>query len=117
AGGTVFVATQNTPDLRTVGVVQAFSAGGCGSSECQPTWTGVNFASGFESSPVVAGGVVFVAKGPASGFPVDSGVFAYDARGCGKPVCRSLVFVQTGPKQFYLGSSLAITGGQIMFGS
>jgi hypothetical protein len=74
-------------------------------------------AAGFESSPVVAGGVVFVGKGPASGVPVDAGVYAFDARGCGAAVCLPLSLTQLGPDQFYLGSSIAVTGGRVMLGS
>ena len=60
-----------------VGVVQAFPAAGCGKPLCKPRWTGINFGFGFESSPAIAGGVVFVAKGPASGVPVDAGVAGF----------------------------------------
>jgi outer membrane protein assembly factor BamB len=118
AGGTLYVSTQATPDPNTVGVVAAYPAAGCGRALCPPRWTGVNFAAGFESSPVVAGGVVFVGKGPASGVPVDAGVYAFDGRGCGGAVvCQPLSLTQLGPDQFYLGSSIAVTGGRVMLGS
>ena len=84
--GTLLVSSQNTPDPNTVGVVAAYSAAGttgCSRGTCQPIWIGVNFGSGFESSPAVAGDVVFVGRAPASGFPVDAGVFAYSVHGCG----------------------------------
>ena len=76
ANGMVFVDAQ--PLLqggRSIGVVEAFDIDGCGAAICEPLWSGINFATGMESSPVVANGVVYVGKGPASGFPVDSGVF------------------------------------------
>jgi outer membrane protein assembly factor BamB len=117
AGDLLFASTQSTPNPNTEGVVAAFPLHGCGAQLCEPLWTGINFGAGFESSPVAAGGLVFVAKGPASGFPVDAGLFAYDVHGCGSAVCDPLAFVQVGPDQFYLSSSPAVTGGQIMFGS
>jgi outer membrane protein assembly factor BamB len=116
--GMVYVASQGTPDPNTEGVVSAFPVQGCGEHLCEPAWTGINFASGFESSPAVAGNIVFVAKGPASGFPVDAGLYAFDVRGCGpSPTCSPIGFVRVGTDQFYLGSSVAIAGGQLMFAS
>jgi hypothetical protein len=116
--GVVFTATQATPQPgQNVGVVQAFPAAGCGKSLCKPTWTGINFASGPESSPSIANGIVFVAKGPASGFPVDVGMYAFDARGCGRIVCRPISFVQANIDGNYLGSTPAIADGMIVFGA
>ncbi len=118
SGTTLYVASQFTlRPFETEGVVTAFDLRGCGASLCQPLWTGVNFASGFESSPVVADGMVYVAKGPASGFPVDVGVFAYDARGCGADVCPPLGFVQVAESGFYLGSPIAVADGHLLFGA
>jgi outer membrane protein assembly factor BamB len=118
SGGVLYATTQATPDPNTVGVVAAFPAAGCGAALCEPIWTAVNFASGFASPPVVAGGVVFVGKGPASGVPVDAAVYAFDARGCGDRVCREpLAFVQLGPDQFYLGSPIAVADGKLFLGS
>jgi outer membrane protein assembly factor BamB len=117
ANGMVYVATQGSPSPRAVGVVTAFDVAGCGRSICQPAWTGINFASGFESSPAIAGDVVFVAKGPASGFPVDAGLYAFDARGCDAKRCSPVGFVQVGDEQFYLGSSVAVAGDQVLFAS
>jgi outer membrane protein assembly factor BamB len=119
ASGIVYVDAQ--PFLRhgtAIGVVEAFDVDGCGKALCFPLWTGINFATGAESSPVVANGVVYVGKGPASGFPVDSGVFSYDADGCGaKTLCLPLGFAQTGEQQFYLASSPAVDGGRVYMGS
>ena len=77
-------------------------------------WTAVNFASGFESPPVVAGGVVFVAKGPASGFPVDEAVLSYPATGCGARICLPLSFTSVGDQQFYLGAPIAIAAHTLL---
>jgi outer membrane protein assembly factor BamB len=102
---------------RSIGVIEAFDLAGCGAAVCQPLWSGINFATGFESSPVVANGVVYIGKGPASGFPVDSGVYAFDAAGCGRDICNPLTFVQTGPEQFYLSSTPAVVNGRVYMGS
>jgi outer membrane protein assembly factor BamB len=117
AGGTVYVDTQASPDPNTVGVVAAYPAAGCGKRECAPLWTGINFASGSGSPPVVVGGVVFVGKGPASGVPVDAGLYAFDAAGCGAVICSPLAFVQLSPDQFYLGAPLAVAGGKVYMAS
>jgi hypothetical protein len=37
----------------------------------------VDFACGLSSEPA-GGGVIFVGKGPASGFPVVAGLYAFD---------------------------------------
>lgn len=116
--GMLFTATQVTPTPgANVGVVQAWPVEGCGKKLCQPAWTGVNFASGFESSPSIVNGIVFVAKGPASGFPVDVGMYAFRARGCGQAVCNPISFVQANIDGNYLGSTPAIADGTIVFGA
>jgi hypothetical protein len=106
--GVLYAGSQSTPDPNTEGVFSAFPAAGCGAKVCRPLWTAVNFASGFESPPVVAGDVVFVAKGPASGFPVDEAVLSYPATGCGAATCTPLSFTSLGTEQFYLGSPIAV---------
>ncbi|HEY7044228.1 MAG TPA: PQQ-binding-like beta-propeller repeat protein [Nocardioidaceae bacterium] len=108
ANGVIYAGSQSTPDPNTIGVFMAFPADGCGAAVCDPLWTAVNFASGFESPPVVSGDVVFVAKGPASGFPVDQAVLSYPADGCGQPTCTWLSFTSLGDQQFYLGSPIAV---------
>lgn len=116
ANGIVYVDAQ--PLLqggRALGVVEAFGLGGCGSRTCDPLWVGSNHTSGSESSPVVANGVVYVGKGPATS--VDAGVFAFDASGCGKGICEPLAFMQTGPRQFYLSSTPAVVNGRVYMGS
>ncbi len=115
--GTVYVDAQ--PLLqggRSIGVVEAFALDGCGAPTCPPEWFGINFSSGPESSPVVANGVVYVAKGPATF--LDSGVFAYDARGCGERICLPIGFAQTSQEQqFYLSSTPAVANGRVYLGS
>jgi PQQ-like domain len=106
--GVLYASSQSTPDPNTVGVLMAFPAAGCRATVCKPLWTGVNFGSGSESPPVVAGDVVFVAKGPASGFPVDEAVLSYPVGGCGAQTCLPLSFTQVGTEQFYLGAPIAI---------
>ena len=113
AGNVLYATTQASPDPNTVGVVAAYPLAGCGKPLCRPLWTGVNNAAGFASAPSVAGGVVFVGKGPASGFPVDAGVYAFDARGCDASVCAPIAFVQLGTEQLYQGAPLAVAGGQV----
>jgi len=121
-GDTLLVSSQATPDPSTIGVVSAFSASGgsgCAGGLCQALWTGVNFAAGNESSPAVAGNVVFVGKMPALGFPVDAGVFAYDIRGCGagQRLCLPLSLTEVGQNQFALGAPLAIARGTVYYTS
>lgn len=113
--GVLFASTQASPSLNTVGVVAAFDAVGCARRRCQPIWTGINFTEGFMSSPVVAGGVVFVGKGPVSGIDIDAGVLAFDAAGCGAIKCPALSLTVPGPTQFYLGAPLSIAHGRISF--
>ncbi len=116
--GVVYIDAQPVRDhFTSIGVVEAFDVNGCGQDVCKPLWTGINFSNAPESSPVIANGVVYVGKGPASGFPVDSGVFSYAAAGCGKKVCPPLGFAQTGEQQFYLASSPAVANGRVYMGS
>ena len=114
--GTVYVDAEPFRRQGTaLGVVEAFHTWGCGADICPPLWTGINFTSGFESSPVVANGVVYIGKGPATF--VDSGVFSFDAAGCGKHVCNPLGFAQTGPQQNYFASSPAVVDGTVYMAS
>jgi hypothetical protein len=117
--GVVYIDAQPFRDhFTSLGVVEAFDAGGCGGAAlCKPLWTGINFSNAPESSPVIANGVVYMGKGPASGFPVDSGVFSYPAAGCGHRTCAPLGFAQTGEQQFYLASSPAVADGHVYMGS
>jgi PQQ-like domain len=117
AGNILYATTQASPDPNTVGVVAAYPLAGCGKPQCEPLWTGVNFASGAASAASVVGGVVFVGKGPASGFPVDAGLYAFDARGCGAAVCAPISFLQLSTEQFYLGAPLAVAEGKVFMAS
>ncbi|MEN3309013.1 MAG: hypothetical protein V7603_5215 [Micromonosporaceae bacterium] len=117
AGSVVYATTQGTPDPNTVGVVAAYPAAGCGRPQCDPLWTGVNFAGGFASAPSVVNGVVFVGKGPASGFPVDAGVYSFNAAGCGAVVCQPISFRQLSEEQNYLGAPLAVAEGRVFMAS
>jgi outer membrane protein assembly factor BamB len=112
AGNVLFAATQDFTD-DGIGVVSAYPAAGCGKPQCAPLWTGENFAMGFESAPSVVGGVVFVGKGPASGFPVDAGLYGFNAAGCGATFCAPISFLQLGTEQNFMGSPLAVAGGKI----
>jgi hypothetical protein len=114
SGTMLFVSSNETPGNKTVGVVSAFDLSTCG-TRCQPIWTGVNPSQGAISPPAVAGDVVFVGKGPASFDAIDAGVYAFDARGCGRPQCRPLAFVQASLTAFYLGAPLAIAQDRIAF--
>lgn len=117
AGDLLIAASQATPDPNTIGVISVFPLAGCGAPVCDSLWTGVNFGAGFESPPVIAGGVVFVGKGPASGFPVDAGVFAFDLAGCGAETCLPLSLTQVGESQFYLGAPIAVADGKVLLAS
>ena len=118
-GHTLLVSAAATPDPNDLtGVVQAFDTRGCGAPVCRPQWTGVNDTAGAMSSPAVADGVVFVAKGPA--FPdlvANVGVFAYRAAGCGARLCRPLASLRVTRSGFYAGSSIAIADGHLLFGA
>ena len=115
AGNMLFASTNASPDPNTVGVLAAFDLSTCASGRCAAAWVGINFTEGFVSSPAVAGNVVFVGKGPASGIDIDAGVFAFDARGCGHALCASLALVVPSPDAFYLGAPLAIARDRIAF--
>lgn len=116
AGGYV-LASGNAHDMRFIGGVFAYPAAGCGKPRCQPAWIGTSPASSVASPPVVLDDVILIAKGPASGFPVDSGFFAYNLRGCGAALCPPISFVQMGESQFYNGAPLAVSGHKIFMAS
>jgi outer membrane protein assembly factor BamB len=114
AGGFVYIDAQPPLEQRRFNeVVEAFDVTGCGQALCKPLWIGINFNAGGETSPVVANGVVYVGKGPASPNSTDSGVFSYDAAGCGKKVCKALGFVQTGRQQLFFPTSPAVVNGRV----
>jgi hypothetical protein len=49
--------------------------------------------------------------------PVDAGVYAFKASGCGAPNCDPIAFFQVGTAQDYLGSSIAVGEGLLFFAS
>jgi hypothetical protein len=116
AGGYV-LASGNADDLRFIGGVFVYPLAGCGKPQCQPTWIGTSFASSAASPPVVVDDVILVGKGPASGFPVDSGFFTYNLRGCGAALCPPISLVQLGESQFYNGGPLAVADHKIFMAS
>jgi outer membrane protein assembly factor BamB len=118
SGGIVYVNAEPNPQARArVGALEAFDVRGCGQSFCRPLWTGINFTAGGESSPVVANGVVYIGKSPATANTGDAAVLSYPAAGCGKPFCLPLGAAQTGPEQFYLQSTPAVVDGRVYIAS
>jgi hypothetical protein len=117
AGGLVLASSNGSPDPRFIGGVSAYPIAGCGTAQCRPTWTGVSFAIAPSSPPVVVDDVVLVGKGPASGFPVDSGFFTYNVRGCGATICQPISLVQLGETQGYNGAPLAVAEHRIFMAS
>jgi hypothetical protein len=119
AGHTLLISAAATPDPNDLsGVVQAFDTRGCGAAVCRPQWTGVNDTAGAMSSPAVADGVVFVAKGPA--FPdivANVGLFAYPVKGCGARLCQPVASRLLTRSGAYSGSSIAIAEGHLLFGA
>jgi hypothetical protein len=112
--GTLFVGSNQSIGRNTVGVVTAYDLANCG-KHCKPLWAGINPSQGAVSPPAVVGDLVFVGKGPASFLKNDAGVYAFDARGCGKTHCQALKFVQAEERSVYLGAPLAIANGRITF--
>ena len=89
ANGIVYVGSQ-TDDNDASGKLNAFSASGCGNAICAPLWQGkAGSQSILQSSPAVAGGLVYV-----GGF--DGKLYAFDAEGCGQSLCDPVWTGQTG---------------------
>jgi hypothetical protein len=90
ADGTVYVAASLETAGDPVGTVDAFPAAGCGSTACNPAWSGALPATATPGL-VVGGGVVYVgATAAAAGA---GGVAAFDTTGCGSSTCSPLVTV------------------------
>jgi outer membrane protein assembly factor BamB len=116
ADGIVYIDAQRPLVRRRFNeTLEAFDIRGCGQAVCKPLWFGINFNAGPETSPVVANGVVYIGKGPASPSSADSGVFSYDAAGCGRRICKALGFVQTGTHQLVFPTSPAVVNGRVYF--
>ena len=64
------------------GKLYAFRGSGCGQSTCQPLWTGSLGTPAFDSSPAIAGGMVFIGSAHS--------LSAFTAAGCGSSVCQPL---------------------------
>jgi outer membrane protein assembly factor BamB len=117
AGDLVLASSNGTTDPDFVGGAFAYPLAGCGKPQCQPAWENVSFAMSPSSPPVVVDDVVLVGKGPASGFPVDSGFFTYRLHGCGAAICRPISLVQLGEQQGYNGAPLAVAEHKIFMAS
>jgi outer membrane protein assembly factor BamB len=98
-GGILYVGTASS-----LGKLYAFDVNACAAGSCTPLWTG-DVAVG-ESSPTVAGGVVYVGD-------QFSGVYAFDADGCGQATCEPLWVGETGG---YVINSPAVSGGVLYAG-
>jgi outer membrane protein assembly factor BamB len=115
-GTTLFTSSNQPvgPDGVGVGVLAAYDLVHCG-KDCKPMWTGLDGSEGGFSPPAVAGHVVFVGRGLVRPGRLDAGVFAFDARGCGKPSCAPLVLVPSSPLATYFGAPLAVGDGKVAF--
>ena len=107
ANGVVYVGSQ-TDDDDNDGKLNAFSAAGCGETVCAPLWQGdAGPDSILESSPAVAGGVVYVGA-------FDGKLYAFDAAGCGAALCQPLWTGRTGGS---IESSPVVYKGHVYIGS
>jgi outer membrane protein assembly factor BamB len=97
------------------GTLWAYSADGCGASLCTtPLWQSVSLAQ-IVDSPTVAGGVVYV--GSQTSFDSNDGLLnAFDAHGCGAPVCAPLWQGLAGNESI-LDSSPAVGNGFVYVGA
>lgn len=107
ANGVVYIGSQ-TDQNNNAGLLNAFSASGCGKTVCAPLWQGLaGDQSILESSPAVADGVVYV-----GGF--DGKLYAFNADGCGKAKCMPLWTGQTGAS---IESTPTVYKGHVYIGS
>lgn len=105
--GVVYVGSQTSFDS-AAGKLNAFSASGCGHDVCPPLWQGkAGTQSILESSPAVAGGMVFVGA-------FDGKLYAFRANGCGKLLCAPLWTGSTGGT---IESSPTAVNGVVYIGS
>lgn len=97
------------------GTLWAYPAEGCGSDFCDvPLWKSATIAQMLDS-PTVADGIVYV--GSQTSFDSNDGLLnAFDARGCGAPVCAPLWQGMAG-KEAILDSSPAVGGGFVYVGA
>jgi len=85
-----------------------YDIAGCGTLSCPPLWTSTPTGSILESSPMVAGGVVYVGSD-------DGMLYAFDARGCEQAVCGPLWTSPATGDALY--SSPAVVNGVVYIGS
>ena len=105
--GIVYIGSQTSPTSND-GRLNAFAAAGCGQPTCAPLWQGlVGTESVLQSSPTVAGGVVYV-----GGF--DGRLYAFDADGCGTATCQPSWTAQTGGP---IESTPTVWQGKVYVGS
>ncbi len=105
--GIVYVGSQTSPTSND-GKLNAFAASGCGQSVCAPLWQGkAGPESILNSSPAVAGGIVFVGA-------FDGKLYAFAATGCGKAKCDPLWTASTGGS---IESSPTVVNGVVYIGS
>jgi outer membrane protein assembly factor BamB len=107
-GGVVYIGSMD-------GTLWAYPADGCGADLCEtPLWQSTNLAQIIDS-PTVADGIVYV--GSQTSFDSNDGrLSAFDARGCGAPVCAPLWQGAAG-KESILESSAAVGGGFVYVGA
>jgi outer membrane protein assembly factor BamB len=89
----------------------AFDTNGCGAATCDARWTAHLSGPVYDSSPAVAGGVVYTTSFAAQ---PNSFLYAFDANGCGSAVCEPL-WRSTGGH--YLNSAPAVAYGRVYLGS
>jgi outer membrane protein assembly factor BamB len=88
------------------GKLYAFNANGCGQPSCQPVWTGNTGETIFDSSPAVAGGIVYIGS--------VHHLSAFRAAGCGAPTCQPLW--QGSHQEDFVDGSPAVFGGRVYIG-
>jgi outer membrane protein assembly factor BamB len=96
---TVFVGSND-------GKLYAFPAAGCGQRTCSPLWTGDTAEPIYDSSPAVAGGVVYIGS--------VHHLSAFAASGCGGTTCAPLW--QGSHQDDFVNGSPAVAGGRVYIG-
>jgi outer membrane protein assembly factor BamB len=107
-GGVVYIGSMD-------GTLWAYPATGCGQALCStPLWRSSNLAQ-IVDTPTVSGGMVYV--GSQTSFDSAAGKLnVFDAKGCGKAVCKPLWQGLAG-KQSILDSSATVSGGVVYVGA